>query len=71
MGYVPLFCGACPDLPFNKISMIGPSSAMGASRRGMGSGHHVGKIDDRIGIGDFPDERGNDPEPLVSVLERR
>jgi hypothetical protein len=60
------------DAAFQPVTLtIGPSSAIGASSRGMSSGCHVGKIDHWLGIGDFPYEEGNDPEPAVSLLEGR
>jgi hypothetical protein len=52
--------------------MIGPSSPIGISGRGMRSGHHVGKIDHGLGVGDLPDkERDGDTQPTVTFPHRR
>jgi len=53
-----------------RMSMIGPSSPMGISRRGMRSGHYVGEIDHRLGVDDLPDQEWDDAEPTVTFPQR-
>ena len=50
--------------------MMGPSLPRGVSRRGIGSGHHVGQIDHRLGSDDLPNQEGHDPEALVAFPQR-